>query len=164
MRVFHRSGGDRTTAEGRNEESVTATSIVGADEVLELLRRRGHRMTAQRRAIVIEIMASRGHIAPTDLVERVQGQAPGVNASTIYRTLELLEEVGILTHAHGERGPEYHHAYAHDHVHLICSNCGARLSVAAEDLGPAAREFASATGFQPDFTHFAVFGICENCS
>ncbi|MGH2777091.1 MAG: Fur family transcriptional regulator [Actinomycetota bacterium] len=142
---------------------MTPVSIFGADEVLELLRQRGHRMTAQRRAIVVEIMASRGHIAPADLVERVQGQAPGVNASTIYRTLELLEEVGILAHAHGERGPEYHHAHAHDHVHLICSNCGARRSVAVEELSRAAREFASATGFTPDFTHFAVFGVCEDC-
>jgi Fur family ferric uptake transcriptional regulator len=142
---------------------VTPVSIFDADEVLELLRERGHRMTAQRRAIVVQIMASRGHIAPADLVERVQSQAPGVNASTVYRTLELLEEVGILTHAHGERGPEYHHAQAHDHVHLICSSCGARRSVPAEKLDRAAQEFASATGFHPDFTHFAVFGVCEDC-
>jgi len=142
---------------------VTPASVFDADEVLELLRQRGHRMTAQRRAIVVEIMASRGHIAPADLVERVRSQVPGVNASTIYRTLELLEEVGILTHAHGERGPEYHHAHAHDHVHLICSSCGARRSVAAGELNQAAQEFRSATGFHPDFTHFAVFGTCEEC-
>ena len=134
-----------------------------ADEVLELLRKRGHRMTEQRRAIIVEIMASRGHIAPADLVERVRSQAPGVNASTIYRTLELLEEVGVLAHAHGERGPKYHHAHARDHVHLTCSNCGARRSVAAGELGRAAREFRSATGFRPDFTHFAVVGLCEDC-
>jgi Fur family ferric uptake transcriptional regulator len=142
---------------------MTPASIFDADEVLELLRHRGHRMTAQRRAIVVEIIASRGHIAPADLVERVRSQVPGVNASTIYRTLELLEEVGILAHAHGERGPEYHHAHARDHVHLTCSSCGARRSVAAGELSRAAHEFRSATGLQPDFTHFAVVGVCEDC-
>jgi Fur family transcriptional regulator, ferric uptake regulator len=142
---------------------VNTSPMLEADDVLELLRARGHRMTDQRRAIVVEIMGSSGHIAAAELVERVQAQAPGVNASTIYRTLELLEEVGVLAHAHGERGPEYHHAHAHDHVHLICSNCGMRRSVAVDELDRAAKEFASATGFQPDFTHFAVFGLCEDC-
>ncbi|MGZ4154499.1 MAG: Fur family transcriptional regulator, partial [Actinomycetota bacterium] len=61
-------------------------------DVIEILRTRGLRMTPQRRAIVGEIMRTKGHISPTALVRRVQGEMPGVNASTIYRTLSLLEE------------------------------------------------------------------------
>src|SRR3954470_4267529 len=95
-----------------------------APEVIEALRGRGLRMTPQRQAIVAEVMRSRGHIGPADLARRVQAQMPGVNPSTVYRTLDMLEEAGILSHAHLERGPEYHRAGEHEHVHLVCSNCG----------------------------------------
>ena len=120
-------------------------------------------MTEQRRALVVEIMNSEGHIAPTDLVDRVRAKVPNVNASTVYRTLELLEEVGVLSHAHVEGGAEYHHALEHDHVHLVCSNCGTELAVPVEDLSTARAEFRRATGFAPDFTHFAIWGLCEDC-
>src|SRR5687767_5976355 len=94
------------------------------EPVLELLRARGHRMTAQRRAIVETVMRTTGHISPSEVVRRVQKSSPSVNESTVYRTLSLLEEVGVLTHAHLHGGPEYHHVDAHDHVHLACSRCG----------------------------------------
>jgi len=133
------------------------------DSVLELLRQRGHRMTEQRRAIVLEIMSTRGHIVPADIADRVQEKEPGVNASTVYRTVELLEDVGVLTHAHVERGPEYHHAGEHDHVHLVCSKCGAERSLPVGTVDAAGERFAAATGFVPDFTHYAVWGLCEKC-
>ena len=82
-------------------------------------------MTPQRRAIVAEVMKSRGHISPTALARKVQGDMPGVNASTIYRTLAVLEEAGVLAHAHLEGGAEYHRAEDAGHVHLTCSRCGA---------------------------------------
>ena len=63
-------------------------------EVLEALRARGHRMTPQRRAIVAEIMETSGHIAPPEVAARVKARIPGVNDSTIYRTLDLLQTVG----------------------------------------------------------------------
>ncbi|MGH2752674.1 MAG: Fur family transcriptional regulator [Actinomycetota bacterium] len=134
-----------------------------AEGVLELLRQRGHRMTAQRRALVVEIMNTSGHIAPAEVAERVQQRVPGVNPSTVYRTLELLEEVGVLTHAHVERGSEYHHAHRHDHVHLICSSCGVERSLPIATLGEVGEDFERATGFRPDFTHYAVWGLCEDC-
>ena len=133
------------------------------DLVLELLRQRGHRMTEQRRAIILEIMSARGHITPAEVAARVQQKEPGVNTSTVYRTVELLEEVGVLTHAHVHGGSRYHHAGEHDHVHLVCSNCGTARSLPVENLGGVREDFVSATGFDPDFTHYAVLGVCEEC-
>jgi Fur family ferric uptake transcriptional regulator len=133
------------------------------DGVLELLKEHGHRMTAQRRAIVLEIMNSHGHIVPADIASRVQAREPGVNASTVYRTVELLEELGVLTHAHVERGPEYHHSGEHNHVHLICSNCGAERSIPVGVLDNTRDDFAADTAFLPDFTHYAIRGLCEKC-
>ena len=111
-------------------------------DVISALRERGLRMTPQRRAIVAEIMRTQGHISPTALARKVQGDMPGVNASTIYRTLALLEEIGVLAHAHLESGAEYHRTEEAGHVHLTCSNCGDEddLSIGEADaLDPADR-------------------------
>src|SRR5206468_9722301 len=94
-----------------------------ADSVLALLRDRGLRMTPQRRAIVTEIMAADGHISPTTVARRVQERVPGVNPSTVYRTLGLLEEIGVLSHTHLESGAECHRRAEERHVHLVCSPC-----------------------------------------
>jgi Fur family ferric uptake transcriptional regulator len=131
--------------------------------VLDALRARGHRMTPQRRAIVLEIMASEGHISPQEIAGRVQRRVPGVNTSTVYRTLDLLEEAGYLSHSHHERGHDYHHASEHDHVHLTCSACGHSESLSLEEIEPLRTLVARHNGFLPDFTHFAISGICARC-
>jgi Fur family ferric uptake transcriptional regulator len=134
------------------------------DGVLALLKDRGLRMTPQRRAIVAEIMRTSGHISPTAVARQVQERVPGVNASTIYRTLDLLEEVGVLSHAHLESGPEYHRRAESDHVHLSCSRCGAEDSLSMDEARQLKRLIARHHGFQPDFTHFAISGLCARCS
>jgi Fur family transcriptional regulator, ferric uptake regulator len=133
-------------------------------DVLEGLKRRGYRMTPQRRAIVSEIMNTRGHISPQDLVQRVKERLPGVNDSTVYRTLDLLEEMGFLSHAHLGAGPAYHHADHNDHVHLICERCGRTDQLSVSDAAPLHRAMASITGFHADFTHFAISGLCARCA
>ena len=120
-------------------------------------------MTPQRRAIVAEIMRTQGHISPTALAHRVQAEMPGVNASTIYRTLSLLEEVGVLAHAHLEGGAEYHRAEDPAHVHLACSNCGAEDDVSIEAAEKLAAVIVSHHDFEPDLTHFAISGTCGEC-
>jgi Fur family ferric uptake transcriptional regulator len=142
---------------------VTAAERGAAEAVLEALRARGYRMTPQRRAIVTEIMQTSGHISPQAIVARVRHRVPGVNASTIYRTLDLLEELGYVSHAHLESGAEYHHLGTDEHVHLVCSRCGRSQSVAAADVEALARAVRKRTGFAPDFTHFAVSGLCARC-
>ncbi|MGH2636291.1 MAG: Fur family transcriptional regulator [Actinomycetota bacterium] len=132
-------------------------------DVIDVLRRRGLRMTPQRRAIVAEIMRTQGHISPTDLARKVQGEMPGVNASTIYRTLSLLEEVGVLAHAHLESGAEYHRTEEAEHVHLTCSNCGAEDDLSIDEADALVRLIQRHHGFHPDLTHFAIGGLCAEC-
>jgi Fur family ferric uptake transcriptional regulator len=132
-------------------------------EVLEALKARGHRMTPQRRAIVAEIMETSGHIAPPEVAARVKARIPGVNDSTIYRTLDLLEEMGFLSHAHLGAGPAYHHADEHGHVHLICERCGAADALSIDEVAPLRELITAHNGFLPDFTHFAISGLCRAC-
>jgi Fur family ferric uptake transcriptional regulator len=134
-----------------------------ANEVMELLRSRGLRMTPQRRAIVFEVMRTQGHISPADVARKVQGEMPGVNASTVYRTLALLEEIGVLSHAHLESGAEYHRAEEAGHVHLTCSSCGAEDDLSIEEAQALQKVVERHRGFEPDLTHFAISGLCAAC-
>ena len=133
------------------------------DSVLSTLKKRGYRMTPQRRAIVSEIMKTEGHISGHELVERVKDRLPGVNDSTVYRTLDLLEEMGFLSHAHLGEGPAYHHAGVGDHIHLICERCGAAQGIPESEAGEMEAFVNKRTGFTPDFTHFAISGLCAEC-
>jgi Fur family ferric uptake transcriptional regulator len=134
------------------------------NDVIELLRQRGLRMTPQRRVIVGEIMRTQGHIAPATLARKVQGEMPGVNASTIYRTLALLEEAGVLAHAHLEGGAEYHRAEEAGHVHLTCSRCGSEDDLSLDEAEALQQLIRQHHGFVPDLTHFAISGLCAGCS
>ena len=134
-----------------------------ADDVIELLRQRGLRMTPQRRVIVAEIMRTQGHISPTALARKVQGEMPGVNTSTIYRTLALLEEAGVLAHAHLEGGAEYHRAEDAGHVHLSCSRCGTEDDLSLDEAAALQHLIEQHHGFRPDLTHFAIGGLCADC-
>jgi Fur family ferric uptake transcriptional regulator len=132
-------------------------------DVIEDLQRRGLRMTPQRRAIVAEVMKTRGHISPTALARKVQGDMPGVNASTIYRTLSVLEDAGVLAHAHLEGGAEYHRAEDAGHVHLTCSRCGTEDDLSLREAEELQRLIRKHHAFEPDLTHFAISGLCANC-
>jgi Fur family ferric uptake transcriptional regulator len=139
-------------------------ATVDYDDVLELLRSRGLRMTPQRRAIVSEVMRTKGHISPAAIARTIEEEMPGVNPSTVYRTLSLLEEVGVLQHSHLESGAEYHKAEEAQHVHLTCHRCGRddELSIGeAERLGQLINRHH---GFEADLTHFAITGLCADCA
>jgi len=120
-------------------------------------------MTPQRRAIVAEILETPGHINPSAVTRRVRERVPGVNPSTVYRTLALLEELGVLSHAHLESGFEYHRVAKSDHVHLVCARCGAQDSLSMPEADRLKRLIRTHHGFQPDLTHFAIAGLCRDC-
>ena len=120
-------------------------------------------MTPQRRAIVSEVMSARGHINPTVIARRVQGRVPGVNPSTVYRTLGVLEDLGVVAHAHLESGPEYHRRSDSQHVHLTCSSCGAQDSLSMKEAERLEQLIKRHHGFGPDLTHFAISGLCAAC-
>ncbi|MEU6406293.1 Fur family transcriptional regulator [Streptomyces sp. NPDC046985] len=128
------------------------------------LRQRGYRLTPQRQ-LVLEAVDTLEHATPDDILGEVRRTASGVNISTVYRTLELLEELGLVSHAHlGHGAPTYHLADRHHHIHLVCRDCGnvieADLSVAAEFTAKLREQF----GFDTDMKHFAIFGRCADCS
>ncbi|MFG2085020.1 MULTISPECIES: Fur family transcriptional regulator [unclassified Spirillospora] len=129
----------------------------------EELRAKGYRVTPQRQ-LVLEAVTSLEHGTPEEICTEVQRTAGGVNISTVYRTLELLEELGLVKHAHlGHGPPNYHLAAEAEHIHLVCRGCHN-----VEDVDPRAasgladvleRDF----GFETDVHHLTVYGRCKDC-
>jgi Fur family ferric uptake transcriptional regulator len=127
------------------------------------LRARGYRLTPQRQ-LVLEAVTALGHATPDEIAERVRRTASGVNISTVYRTLELLEELGLVTHTHlGHGAPTYHAADDADHLHLVCRECGGIEEVPTQVIEGAVGRIASEHGFAVDAGHFAIFGVCNAC-
>jgi Fur family ferric uptake transcriptional regulator len=127
------------------------------------LRAHGFRITPQRQ-LVLEAVEALRHGTPEEILVEVQRTATGVNLSTVYRTLEVLEEVGLVTHAHiGHGAPTYHAVDEHVHIHLVCDRCGAVLSVPAASAEEFVARLEIDHGFRTDISHVSVHGLCSNC-
>ncbi len=127
------------------------------------LRSRGYRLTPQRQ-LVLEAVGELGHATPEDIVTAVRRTASGVNISTVYRTLELLEELGLVRHTHlGHGAPTYSVATSDDHVHLVCRDCGAVQEADVDLLADVVRRLSDERGFALDVGHVALFGRCASC-
>jgi Fur family ferric uptake transcriptional regulator len=84
--------------------------------------------------------------------------------STVYRTLEVLEELGLIRHAHlSDRAPTYHSVTDHVHFHLVCRNCHRVISVDPDVVAPFASRLREEQGFTIDVGHLAIFGECVEC-
>jgi Fur family ferric uptake transcriptional regulator len=136
---------------------------VGSDALAQVLRERGLRLTAQRQ-LVLEAVHSLGHATPDQVHAKVADTAAGVNISTVYRTLELLEDVGLVTHTHLSHGaPTYHAATDRQHVHLVCRGCGRIEEVEPAVMSAVAQDLLRDVGFQVDVGHVSFFGRCREC-
>lgn len=128
------------------------------------LRRRGYRLTPQRQ-LVLEAVDVLGHATPDAILTEVRKTASGVNISTVYRSLELLEELGLVSHAHlGHGAPTYHLADRHHHMHLVCRDCGTVIEADIAEAEPLNERLRARYGFDTDMKHFAIFGRCGRCS
>ncbi|GLH97454.1 Fur family transcriptional regulator [Phytohabitans aurantiacus] len=137
--------------------------MVSETSLPEILRARGLRLTAQRQ-LVLEAVHELGHATPEQLHAAVREVAAGVNITTIYRTLELLEDLGLVTHTHLSHGsPTYHPVSEDQHAHMVCRQCGAVSEVEPELLAPLAEELRRQRGFEVDIGHLALFGTCGEC-
>jgi Fur family ferric uptake transcriptional regulator len=129
----------------------------------ERLRASGHRLTPQRELVLAAVEAL-GHATPDEVYAEVRQHSDSINLSTIYRTLELLNELGLIRHAHlSDRAPTYHSATGHEHAHFVCRTCKRTISVGRGEMEEALGSLAGRHGFSPDYGHLTVFGTCEDC-
>jgi len=124
----------------------------------ERLRERGLRMTAQRQR-VLDAVTELVHATP----EQVAGLTPDVDLTTVYRTLETLEQIGVLAHTHlGHGAPSYRLA-SDDHLHVVCHHCGAVVDAPAGVADELIRRLEHERGFAVDRSHLTIFGSCQDC-
>jgi Fur family ferric uptake transcriptional regulator len=134
-------------------------------EVRSRLRAAGLRWTPQRGAVLDVLADVDGHVTGAELVERSRRIDPETTPSTVYRTLDVLEELGVVAHSHGREGrQEFHVNPVHDHGHLVCSGCGRGWELGAEDVRPLVELLESDRGFAVSVDHLTIEGRCASCS
>lgn len=129
-----------------------------ATELAASLRSRGMRVTQQREQ-VLRAVRDLGHATP----EQIDDAVPDADLATVYRTLELLEDLGFVRHTHlGHGAPSYRPA-EDEHIHVVCHVCGSVTDAPADLVDELAARLRTAAGFTVDRAHFTVFGRCVNC-
>ncbi|MFQ6014005.1 MAG: Fur family transcriptional regulator [Anaerolineae bacterium] len=130
----------------------------------EVLREWGLRLTPQRLMILEVIEESEGHISAEEIYERVRQEYPYLDISTVYRTLELLKELHLVTETDlGNGYAQYELLAKGRHHHMVCRRCGSTLSLDHRFLEPLHEALLGEYGFKADIDHFAIFGICATC-
>ncbi|HEY1295327.1 MAG TPA: Fur family transcriptional regulator [Chloroflexota bacterium] len=135
-----------------------------AEDFRKALKAHGLRMTPQRQLILDVLATMRGHIAVDQVYRQVAARYPDVNITTVYRTLEVLEERGIVRHTHFHDGrSQFERTDEPAHQHLVCKLCGRDQETDLSVLEPLTESLREKFGFEADFSHTAIVGYCAAC-
>ena len=131
---------------------------------LAALERAGYRLTEPRREVARLIADRRGHFAAADLVAEARSRHLGIGRATVFRTLDVLSELGVVErielpngeHAYVGCEPTHHH-------HVVCSRCGNTLDIDDAGLRRVVAGIARRTGYRVDEHRLELFGLCPDC-
>ena len=130
------------------------------------LREHGFRLTPQREMILSALHEVEGFVTAEDIYERVSAITSSVDISTVYRTLELLQEfhmVASVDPGDGQRRFELIGLHG-QHFHLVCTACGAIIGVGPGTIEPFAERMREEHGFEIDLEHLSIPGLCRDCA
>lgn len=149
----------RTVTTVRRRHPAGLTDVA---QVAQRLRDEGHTVGATRTAIVEAVLATTEALTADGLA----AELGDVHVSTVYRTLALLEEIGVVQHVHVSHGPALYELAADsgDRRHLVCGTCGTHLAVPSSVFAEARRTLEREHGFVLDGSHFAIVGRCRACA
>src|SRR5258708_20634831 len=127
----------------------------------DAVRASGKRLTVQRRLVLDAVQRARHHVTADEISKRVRARHPQIDPSTVYRNLEALEELGLVTHTHlDDRVTRWHRADTHPHGHLVCRVCGTETEIRPAALEAMARRLRDAHRLKADLPHSAFVGHC----
>ena len=135
------------------------------DLFIKKLKEKGYRFTPQRE-IVLEIMH---HLkipsTAEEIFDRVHTKSKSIDKSTVYRTLDLLQEFGLISVIDlGEKEHLYEHIGTHEpHLHLVCESCGKIMGVAQEVFLPLSKQLQEQYGFHSSILNLTIPGLCSDC-
>jgi len=134
------------------------------DNITAKLSELGYRLTPQRLMVVAAIENSDYHISADEIYTQVVAKYPNVNISTVYRSLELLQRLGLVTETDlGGGRVRYHPAGKGHHHHLVCQECGNIIDLDESALSPLKDALLREYGFIADLRHLGIFGHCVKC-
>ena len=134
-----------------------------ATKIIATLRQQGVRITTARRAVIAALVGTDGHVTAEDIAIAVQRTAPEIHLSTVYRTLESLEELGVVDHVHLGHGSAVYHLAANRHQHLVCERCKKVIHLPPGFVDTLSRDIDTRYNFTLRPHHFALIGLCEDC-
>ena len=145
--------------------SYAAARPVDWSEVRAQLRASGLRWTPQRRTLIDVLSRTDGHVTGAELIERCRAVDPTTIPSTVYRTLDVLEGLGLVRHSHGANGrEEFHVLPSAVHGHLHCTGCGTTWEIPADEAEAVVASLRASRRFAVDVTHLSISGQCAGCA
>jgi Fur family transcriptional regulator, ferric uptake regulator len=140
-------------------------SFEDADEVIDALREAGHRVSAPARSVLAALFAADGPASAEHIAGGLGGALPALELTSVYRNLERLQDLGVVTHLHVGHGPGlYALARGEDAEYLVCERCHRVTTVPAAALDPVREELRAAFGHNARFSHFPIHGYCASCA
>ncbi len=131
------------------------------------LRALGERVTPARRAVLRVLAETSEHLCVDDVLTRADVIVPGLHRTTVYRAVETLGDLGLVTHVHPDHGPAVYHLdpslTGSGHLHVRCRRCGEISDVPADLLDGVAERLARQIGFRLQPDHAALTGLCRAC-
>jgi Fur family ferric uptake transcriptional regulator len=134
-----------------------------AEPAAERLRRAGQRATPQR-LVILGALRPGEHLSADEVFARVEPLLPGVNRSTVYRTLELFRDLGLVSETDLGAGARQFELLDGRHHHLVCRHCGATLELDDALVAPLREAIRARHGFTAGIDHLALFGRCATCA
>ncbi len=133
-------------------------------KIVAILRQHGYKLTPQRRAVIGTIASSQDHLTPAAIYEKVHQDHPDIGLVTIYRTLEILGELGLICELHaGGSCHSYTISASGHHHHLICANCGRVVDFTGYNLSDLEQRLSLETGFEVKDHLLEFTGLCQAC-
>ncbi len=138
--------------------------MTDATEIIDRLAQQGHRPTTPRQAIIKLVAPRTDHFSAQEVWDEVRGRYRGIGRATVFRTLDLLAELGVLNRIHtGDGCHRYTVCDTTHHHHLMCVECGNVTSLEATDVEQQIRRMAGEAGFELLTHHLELVGRCASC-
>jgi len=145
-----------------------ASPDAAVDAAVAALRAHGERVTDGRRAVIDVLARTHEHLSADQVVAALESSHPLVHRATVYRTLEVLTELGVVSHLHATSGATHYHlaaaAVGHAHLHAHCRSCGAVIVIPVDALADASARIAEETGFRIAPEQSTIAGVCRDCA
>ena len=134
------------------------------EHLLQVLRDQGHRLTPQRLIVLRVVAEGHQHMGVDEVFREAQAAYPFMDLATVYRTLRLFKQVGLVTEvAIGDR-LHYELIQPDDrHHHMVCRVCHGAFNLSPHYLEEFNSTLVNEFGFVPDLDHFTITGVCVNC-